>query len=272
MTSQNRRNELGDELEVKLMKNKVLPSIIPKGIDFKHIPKTIGGPDFLIIRDGKVEIVIECKNWDNEVPSDGQVQTEILERFKNYKSDELKILVGHVNFTDEQKERFLLKNEIWYDDLQSQIKPEDGELKKHEFEEKLRSSVASVLLFHIDKFRDDCIGDMRVNIIGNNEISFELNGKKWPVNLKNRDSIWFRRFGSLFSTFRKVGPNALDLIITIRGGSELHEQNFLLIPRKYKVYSNTVQFESEDGFLTTQEDVGLSLGTFFKWVKWENTM
>lgn len=272
MISPERNNQLGDELEVELMKNKVLPSIMPKGIEFKHIPKTEGGPDFLIKKDGKVEIVIECKNWRNEVPTDGQVQTEILERFKKYKSGELKILVGHVNFTEEQKEGFLLKNEIWYDDLKSQIEPEDDELKKREFEEKLRSSIASAILFHIDKFRDDCISDMRVNIIGNNEISFELNGNKWPITLKSRSSIWFTRSGSLFSTFRKAGPNALDLIITIRGGLELHEQNFLIIPRKYKVYSNTVQFESEDMTLTNQGNVESNSGNFFQWVKWKNTL
>ena len=54
MIDQKRRDELGDELEIKLMNDKVLPAVLPRGFTFKHIAKEEGGIDFWIIENDGV--------------------------------------------------------------------------------------------------------------------------------------------------------------------------------------------------------------------------
>lgn len=273
MITPQRRNELGDELEINLMKDKVVSSVLPNGMDFKHIPKTSGGPDFEIIdkQTREVIIVIECKNWDI-IPSDKQIETEIIDRFKKYRKNELKYLVGHVNFTKEQKEEYLIKNKIVYDDLESQILPEDIEYKKQEFEEKLKSSLASILLFHLGRYRPDLVSDMKVEIIGDDELLFKVEDFQRRVRLSTKKFLWFKRENITASEFRRVGPKPLDIIMTIKGEDKV-QKNIVLVPRKYDAYSKNVKFESGLDFINLGQrkefNKGIGIEKFFRGVLWK---
>jgi hypothetical protein len=272
MITPQRRNELGDALEIDLVKYTVIPLVLPSGMDFKHIPKTAGGADFEIIdkQTKEVLIVIECKNWDI-TPSDKQVETEIIDRFKKYKKNELKFLVGHVNFTEGQKEEYLIKNKIVYDHLESQILPEDVEYKKQKFVEKLKSSLASVILYQTDKYRPDLVSNMKVKIIGKDEALFKLGSFQHSLRTSTKEYVSFKRHGMTVSEFRSAGPEPLDIVQTYKIERDSQITNLILIPKRYEAYSENVKLN--DGFgVNNQEDTifreGSGLDRFFKEVYW----
>jgi hypothetical protein len=266
------RNEIGDELEVEIVKKVVLPAILPQGLKSKHNPESEGGPDFLILDDNRVTLVIECKNWDDYTPYDYTIKNEILARFKGYTNDQLKLLVGHVGFNKVQLKKYINKNDIIYYDLGKQILPDDDELTKKEFAEKLKSLIALGIVAATGKFRDDYFSPMKMTAIGSEEVVFEHNSIKNYVNLRIKKEVWAKTSsGSLISEAIRVGPKSLDIVNIIRGTGGIHT---IIIPRVYEIRSgdNVIVFlPDEYSDMGSQQEVrDFWLNKFFKQVLLRN--
>ncbi|MGI0057532.1 MAG: hypothetical protein ACREAK_09205 [Nitrosarchaeum sp.] len=276
MVSPQRRNELGNELEIKRM-GQTLDSILPEGLKYKHYPRNLPNDDLKPFVDYMIKekrgnreidcIAIECKNW-NIVPSQGQFESEILQRFEGCPTYVMKIIIGHVNFTENQLKQ-LRKRGIIYHDIGFQILPEDPNEIKEEYFDRLCWELASSILLRTGKYRKDCISqDTKINIIGNNEISVK-HGFENPThyNLKNRQSVLHRIKGDIISPIIRVGKRPLDIISYLRFNDDI-SLNILYVPKDYVVYSTNIEFdiwEHQENFqYSNDETIVIKLREFAK--------
>jgi len=287
MIDARRREELGEVLE-NLM-NSALHRFLPfSDLAFEHRKKIDGDVDFFIKENGIVRIAIECKNWGKDPAKDTWIEDEIIPRFEGTPTIVIKEVIGHINLSDEQKERYFNKNGLTYYPLVKQVLPEDEQEIKDLYLEDLVEEMAFLILLQTSKFRDDFVTKARIKILGNNEIIFEIpQGDTKKLNLKNKNQIISRGLGMLTSKYTKIGNRPLDLIWWTIGTDD--KANMIFVPRKYMVYSDIVQLievaptynDYEPSNLTEDyekwaQKAGIDserkgLAKFFKVVQWERT-
>lgn len=273
MITPKQRNELGDALEIEVVRDRVLGSILPEGFKSKHNPKTVGGPDFLIIQGEQTKLVLECKNWENYSPSDDEIKDQILNRFENLPAEVQKVLVGHVALSQEQYEKYLIKNEILYLGLERQILPDDDPLTKDEFAEKLKTAIAFAILAVTDKLKEECISPMEMTIIGGDEVVFKQGEYVKNLTLRITKDVMTSRHGTRISYLRRVGRKPLDVVFTIKAENEGGSLNSIFVPRKYAINSKNVKPflpEEYNDMASNPEIRDFWFNKFFRQVQWRN--
>ncbi|MDE1841537.1 MAG: hypothetical protein KGI09_06610, partial [Thaumarchaeota archaeon] len=158
-----RIQKIADELEISMMQQ-AFDRVLPDGLELKHYPRNNNDPlkpfvDYMI--KGKVgmrlvdRIALECKNWQ-VIPTPEQFVLYFLARFTNCPSYVQKIIIGHVNFREEQLSTLREKG-ISYIDIGYQILPEYDEDKKTEYLNELSTNIAQIILTQTGRFREDCV-------------------------------------------------------------------------------------------------------------------
>lgn len=252
MIDTKRIREIADELEIHMMQQ-ALKAVKPNAIESKHYPRNVPNDplkpfvDYLLkekVGDRLIDrIALECKNW-RVIPTDEEFKDWFLGRFKNCPTYVLKIIIGHVNFKDEQL-KALQKNQIKYFDIGYQILPEHNEEKKQEYLKELSSVIAKIILMQTGKFREDCVSNAKIKII-DDEISIEwadgLAPK--PLRLTSKKKILNRSSkGWWISGFQKIGPRPLDLIDWIAIDLNGTYTYYLTTPKSWDACSDEIKLE-----------------------------
>jgi len=278
-----RREALGKELE-NIM-DEALNSFVPfETITYEHMSKNDSDVDFYIYDNGEKRIALECKNWGDLI-RDSWIESEVISRFSKVPYGCLKFVIGHLAIDEEQRTKYFKKNNIFYYELDEQIKPEDSDDLKKFFQDNLIDEMAFLISGQRGKFRDDFVSNIKLKILGNTELLFEFpNGQSKHLNMKSREHIRSKAYQNYISDIVKIGEKPLDIIQW--SISKTHGINCLFVPKKYKVFSDTTNFDVRDDndsklhnqdtdFTDRANKLGFDrktkgLGSLFKMVTWES--
>lgn len=244
-----RIQKIADELEINMMQ-RALDRVLPDGLELKHYPRNNNDPlkpfvDYMIKEKVGMRLVdriaLECKNWQ-VIPTPEQFVLYFLARFTNCPSYVQKIIIGHVNFREEQLSTLREKG-ISYIDIGYQILPEYDEDKKTEYLNELSTNIAQIILTQTGRFREDCVSRAKLQIIGE-EIRIEFaDGITRSIRLTDKKKIWKKLSGLNVFPFIKVGNRPLDLINWTKFSVADMTEYYLKVPKQYEVYSNNAKFK-----------------------------
>lgn len=273
---------LGDSLE--MITRECLDTHIPRfeGLSYQKRNKSDGFADFCILENGAEIMDIEVKNWGDGKCQDSWIKNEIIARFKNTPKNSAKILLGHINLVEIQKQE-IRRNGILFHQLKGQVFSDyalglfnkkisyDTAELEHDINQDINSQILLAILLRTGKYHPCDCQRIFMNIVGDNEVIFDPRiSNDIHCNLKGKHTVRTGSFGHFTVDYVKVGFSPLDVALWIYGHNGI---NALFVPKTFGVESDHVDFAvaeivtNEDGIVPCLMGENKQLGGIFEKTK-----